>query len=712
MQIEATVDKILFESFDGTFVVAKVKAPNPWGKDDFNVCGQLGRLIAGETLTVIGEWEKHPRHGHQFKAKDVKSTQPVSLEGIVRFLGSGNFPGIGPKIAQKIVDRWGEDTLDILNNNLDVLLVIPGITERKLEKIKLAWSEYHEMQDLMVFLDSHGVTGKIQQKIYKKWGPGSISHIKRNPYLLTEIDGVGFKRADRVALAVGVDTTSADRITSGLIYTLQKSTEEGHVYLPQDETVLRTSEELGIPSELVENVISELHGNKVVTEGNRLYWRPIHKAEFIVASSIAEIYRTKSRAYDKKEQIMPMLDRSELSTEQKAAVERAFDRGISCMTGGPGTGKTRTIQEFAQCATQCGLSIDLGAPTGRAAQRMSLSHLGLEGKTIHRLLEYKPYTNSFGRNSRNPLTSHVVIIDEASMMDVWIARRLFDAIQPGITSVILVGDADQLPSVGPGRVFEEIIEAGIPTVRLSHIYRHGKGSEIAENAKLINRGDMPVMQKPGGGDFFFIEREDEEEAAATVVDMAAKYLDLKYWIPPNRVQVLSPLYRGAAGIESLNRRMQESLNPHGREAIPGKGIKIGCRVMQTVNNYKLDDGNGVFNGDIGKVVSSDPSEGNLVVDFGDRKVNYRGREVENLVLAWAVSIHKAQGSEFDAVVIPVLKSQYIFLERCLIYTGITRAKAVVCLVGSKKALAIATKKASTLKRNSSLSDRIIHELHI
>jgi len=698
-QISGIVTGILFESPEGDYTVAKVNPEGHTGGGTEVLCGYMGQVNPGESIEAEGEWANHPVYGKNFKVSVVKTSVPMDKMGVTRFLT--NMPHIGEKTAGLIWDDHGEDTLEEIKREPRVMLKYPGITEKRLPKIEKKLLELDEMKELYVFLESHKIGGALPAKIFKKWGAGSVHHIKENPYRLLGLKQVGFKTADRVALALGTNPESRRRLAAGLTYTLKSATEEGHTYLLEEEAVLKTSDALGVGTSVVRDTIDSLRGGgSVVIEDDRLYWKAIYEVERSTACCIREMTPRTGEYARKREEIIKRLAGTELSEEQIDGVRMSFESGVTCITGGPGTGKTLTLQKLASSAVNSGLEVCLGAPTGRAAQRMS-EGTSLEGKTIHRLLEYKPHSDRFMRNRSNPLGCDLLIIDETSMLDIFLARRLTDAVLPG-THVVFFGDADQLPSVGPGKVFEEMIRGGVPTKRFEEIYRHGDGSEIARNARKINEGEFPDMGEPGEGEFFFVERSDPAEAARAVVELATDYIERKYWIPIEKTAVIAPMYRGIVGIDNLNQEIQAVLNPRRRYAVEKKMIKVGDKVLMTRNDYEKN----VYNGDMGKVEWEDGEGGRVGVRFGDREVVYKDKEVEDLTLSYVMSIHKSQGSEFEAVVIPLMKSHYIMLDRNLLYTGVSRGKRVVAIVGSKQAVALAVNRTNHRERNTTLAKRI------
>jgi exodeoxyribonuclease V alpha subunit len=705
--VKGTVKKVLFAALDSGYGIIKV-VPEGRNERPVTLVGEIAGVSEGETVKAEGKWVEHPKFGPQVRVKDIQVLVPESLAGIKGYI-VGNLRGIGPNKADLIIARWGENTLKVIEETPEKLKEVPGISGRIVEDVKEDWENIREMRKLSLFLHQygHGTPG-LTAKIWKNWGWEAVERIENNCYDLVTLYGIGFKTADSIGQAMGIKKDSRQRLLAGLLHTLQSAEENGHTYLPYTELVERATKILQVDDELVEKQAGRLDGHsKVVVEDENYYWWTLYRAEKIVAHQLVLLSKKMGKASKYKDKIIKGLDDTVLDDHQKKAVLKGLETGLVCVTGGPGTGKTRTIRETVLQTQKFNLSIALAAPTGRAAKRMSEGLL-LEGRTIHRLLGYKPSSNTFTMNKTNQLEYDIIIIDEMSMTDTWLARHLFEAIHPN-TTVFLVGDADQLPSVGPGRVFSEIIDANLPVERFSHIYRTGEGSDIAHGAAMINEGKFPIVTGPGKSELVFINIEDAEEAAYKVVRYASQRIQELYDVSPKDTQVLAPLYKGVAGIENLNKMVQENLNPHGKDVIPGKGLRLGDRCLQLKNNYNLDDGRGVFNGDIGYIVDFEPNEKTVFVDFGDRIVKYKGTDLEGLAPAWAMSIHKAQGSEFDAVVLPILTSQYIFLERSIFYTAVSRGKKVVCLVGSKKAINIAVKKIDSRVRYTDLAKKIRSE---
>ncbi|HEY8392436.1 MAG TPA: ATP-dependent RecD-like DNA helicase [Capillibacterium sp.] len=690
--LEGIIERITFHNEENGYTVARFQTAG----ENLTVVGFLPNVRSGENLRLFGDWVMHPTYGRQFKVEAFEVLPPVTRQGIERYLGSGLIKGIGPATAKKIVQAFGLETLKIIDETPERLMEVEGIGRQKVEKITKALEEQRQIRRMMVFLRGVGITPALATKIYRQYGEQAAAIIKENPYRLAdELFGVGFKTADRIAVLLGrKDPAALERVRAGILYYLRKKTEEGHVYVPKDEFVAEVSKELAAPPGVVDQALDGLIREKeLYLEEGRLYLAFFYWCERRVAAKLRLLLKK------------PLVERpllftdEELKTltfEQRLAVEKAFQVGVLVITGGPGTGKTTTIRSLIRLCRLRGEKALLAAPTGRAAKRLKEA-TGEEAKTIHRLLEfgYTPGSGlNYGRNEEHPLEADIVIIDEVSMLDLPLFYQLLKAINQG-TRLVLVGDQDQLPSVGPGSVLRDLINSeAIPLVRLQTIFRQAQTSKIVTNAHRINEGRMPELT--GAADFFFINAPEPQQIVDEIIRLVTvrlpRYLKCD---PVEEIQVLSPMRKTLTGVDNLNLLLQEALNPRSDN---GPEIRYGERVfrprdkvMQIRNNYvKM-----VFNGDLGKIVRIDPEEQQMTVAFADedeeRQLTYTYEELDELVLAYAISVHKSQGSEYPVVIMPVTTQHYLLLQRNLLYTGITRAKKMVVLVGTKKALAIAVR---------------------
>lgn len=707
-ELEGIVERITFYNEENGYMVARFKTET----EQLTIVGVLPRISAGESLRLRGEWTVHPTYGRQFKVETFEVIPPVTLEGLERYLGSGLIRGIGPVTAKKIVAAFGLETLKVIEETPERLQEVEGIGPQKAEKIRTALAEQKEIQRMMVFLRGIGITPALATKIYRHYGEQAATVIQENPYRLAdELLGVGFKTADHIAGLLGrKDPAALERVRAGVLYFLRRETEEGHVYVPLAEFVAAVSKELEAPEAVVQRVISGLEEEKAVyLEAERLYLAPFYWCERKAAEKLLLLLN--ARPAVERPLLFPAAELDTLTFEQRLAVEKALQEGVLMITGGPGTGKTTTVRSLIRLCQLRGEKVLLAAPTGRAAKRL-MEATGEEAKTIHRLLEfgYTPGRGlNYGRNEAQPLEADVVIIDEVSMVDLPLFYQLLKALTPG-TRLVLVGDQDQLPSVGPGSVLRDLIASQvIPVVRLQTIFRQAQESKIVTNAHRINAGKMPVFQR--AGDFFFINAAAPEQIVEEIIRLVTvrlpRYLKCD---PIEDIQVLSPMHKTVTGVENLNTLLQQALNPGGSGVVE---VRFGdrvfrCRdkVMQIRNNYSKM----VFNGDLGRIVQIDPEEQVVTVAFTDeqeeRLVNYAYEELDELVLAYAISVHKSQGSEYPVVIMPVTTQHYILLQRNLLYTGITRAKKMVVLVGTKKALAIAVQNNRIDNRYSWLAPTI------
>lgn len=682
------------------------------------VTGNLPELSPGEHLRLHGEWVNHPKHGLQFNVETLEQAIPATVEGLRRYLGSGLLRGIGPKLAERIVDHFGTNTLEVIENHPERLRQVADIGPKRTRLIVAAWEEQKQIKDIMLFLHAHGVTTNLAIKIYKQYGDQALAVVQGDPYQLArDIYGVGFKTADRIAQALGLPADHPTRIEAGLLYLLEHMLDEGHVYAPRTELTNQASELLDVEIHLVPPAIERLAENQSVVlesllleEGggiaphNAVYLTPYYYAERGVAERLRALAAAlPSRLSDLPPAFTP-IDTSALSTEQEQAVRTALSHPVSVLTGGPGTGKTTTIQALIAALEAGDKRYALAAPTGRAAKRLSQA-TDRPASTLHRLLEFSPQ-EGFTRNVDNPLAIDLLVIDEASMLDLPLANSVLKALQPG-THLLLVGDVDQLPSVGAGDVLRDVIASGVaPLTRLSTIFRQAADSHIIANAHHINQGEMPRFPK-ASQDFFRFPANTQEEAADWIVDLVTQRIPERFDLHPrDHIQVMAPMYRGPAGVTALNTRLQAALNPPAllkpERALFGQTFRPGDKLMQIKNNYDK----GVFNGDIGFLQEISPVDHTLTVNFEGRPLVYDFSEADQLVLAYAISVHKSQGSEFPAVILPILTHHYIMLQRNLLYTAVTRAEKLCVLVGNPKAIAIAVKNNKVAQRHSALAWRL------
>jgi exodeoxyribonuclease V alpha subunit len=691
------------------------------------VVGNLPEVSPGEHLRLQGHWDKHPKHGSQFKAEVCEQTLPVTVAGIQGYLGSGMIKGIGPKLAERIVGKFKEDTFDIIELKPERLLEVPGIGLDRTNRITKAWQEQKQVKEIMVFLHGHGVSTNLAVKIFKTYGDKSLEIVQQNPYQLErDIYGVGFKTADRIARALGLPIDHPSRIEAGIVFALNEMIDEGHVYVPKELLGQRAIELLEVSPELISPALDRLaqddrirpdviplnsgndgKENHAVSEAAGVYGSPVIYLTplYFGEKGVAERLKTLSGSASPARSMNHVLFPDEnLSDEQHAAIDMALTHPVSILTGGPGTGKTTCLRALINILEAQHKSYALASPTGRAAKRLSEA-TGRSAKTIHRLLEYSP-VEGFKHNDENPLALDFLVVDEASMLDLLLTNHLLKAVRPG-TNVLFVGDVDQLPSVGAGDVLRNLITSGIaPVIRLNTIFRQAANSKIITNAHLINQGKFPVFSQ-GEGDFFLFPAEDATTAADWIIQVVTERIPRKFGFDAvHDIQVLAPIYRGPAGVNALNERLQEKLNPPAtatpERKLFGTVFRLSDKVMQTQNNYDKD----IYNGDIGFIRSMDMIEQTLSVDFDGRFVTFDWSETDQLTLAYVVSVHKAQGSEFPVVVMPVVTQHYTMLQRNLLYTAITRARKLCVLAGSRRAIGMAVKNNKVAQRFTALNWRL------
>lgn len=704
-KLRCVVERITYQNAENGYSVMKVKVK---GYDDLvTLVGNLLEVPAGSVLLCEGEWRVDKRYGQQFQCETWEEVMPATAYGIEKYLGSGLVKGIGPKFAKLIVGHFGTDTIEVIETDIERLYEVPGIGKKRVEKIRESWEKQKDIKNVMLFLQGFGVSTAYAAKIYRQYGKESIDKVKENPYRLADdIWGIGFKTADGIARKMGYEMNDERRLRSGLIYTLNQLADEGHCYAEEEQLIATARQLLEADEECIHTAMTHaIETEDLMLDGTGIYLPPFYYAECGTANRLSTLVHTKevgsifTARFD-----LAKLQREtgiEYDEVQVEAIRQAIASKVMVLTGGPGTGKTTTTKAIIAALQSAGMRILLAAPTGRAAKRMSEA-TGMEAKTIHRLLEYNPQ-DGYKRNDENPLEGDALIVDECSMIDIILMNNLTKAL-PTTMRLVLVGDIDQLPSVGAGNVLRDIIDSGvIPVVRLTRIFRQAQTSRIVMSAHAINRGCFPDISNGQHTDFFFMKQEEPEKVAETIVSLVRDRLPKAYRQPAANIQVLTPMQRGVVGAANLNMALQQALN-HNTAALVRRGYtyKEGDRVMQLRNNYDKD----VYNGDLGYVRSVDMEERTLTVDFDGQMVEYEASELDELTLAYATTIHKSQGSEYPIVVMPVLMTHYVMLQRNLIYTGITRAKKICVLVGQTKALAYAIHNMKVLKRNTRLKKRL------
>jgi exodeoxyribonuclease V alpha subunit len=705
-KIKCTIERITFQNPDNGYSV--LQATIKGFREEQTIVGTFHEVTVGAVLTVEGNWRVDKRYGRQFAAEVWSEEMPADIIGIEKYLGSGLVKGIGPKFAKLIVSQFGLETFEVIEKDTERLLEVPGIGKGRVAKIKASWEKQKDVKDIMVFLQGHGVSSTYAAKIYKQYGKESIEKVQGNPYCLADdIWGIGFKTADGIAEKLGYEKNDLRRCRSGILYTLSKLSEDGHVYSEREQLIKSAKELLQAEEEPIIQALDQMiEAEDVILEEEAIFLPPFYYAEVGVANKLKRLQEdTSGTLFDGTLNIEEIVKQTSIQYDdvQVAAIGQAVKSKVMVLTGGPGTGKTTTTLGIIAALESLGQSILLAAPTGRAAKRMSEA-TGKEAKTIHRLLEYNP-AEGYGRNDENPLQGGVLIVDESSMIDVILMNSLLKAV-PSHMKVILVGDIDQLPSVGAGNVLRDIIDSDVvPVVRLTRIFRQAQSSRIITNAHKINQGVFPDISNGKDSDFFFIKQEDPELAANEIVNIVKNRIPKAYHYNTNGIQVLAPMQRSVVGATNLNIILQEAINPIG-DSLSRGGFKYrkGDKVMQIRNNYDKE----VFNGDIGHVKEVNLEERSLTVIFEGREVEYEDSELDELTLAYATTIHKSQGSEYPVVVIPLLMTHYVMLQRNLIYTGITRAKKICIIVGSTKALAYSVHNMVVQKRNTKLKERLMN----
>jgi exodeoxyribonuclease V alpha subunit len=721
IELEGQIERVTYSNEETGYTVATITVPGH--RQPVTIVGNILAPTPGEVLMVKGAWINHPRFGRQFRVDSHSVRVPATVPGIKKYLASGLIKGIGPVMATRIVKEFGEKTLEVIEDQPEELARIEGLGPKRVEMIKKGWADQREIRDIMIFLQTYGVGSGYAAKIFRQYGGNSISIVKSNPYrLATDILGIGFNTADKIAGELGVEKTSIIRVEAGILYVMDQISEEGHVYYPYDLLLERCRRVLQVDTDTISEAFGTVVSKKklVVEDLNKHLdgFKPNKKAVYLtrfyvseagVAESMSRIISTRKNirdfAVDKAIEWVQKKIRLHLAEKQIEAVKGAISEKVTVITGGPGTGKTTIINAVIKIYKELGTRVLLAAPTGRASKRMSEA-TDYPAKTVHRMLEFSYQKGGFQRNESRPLEVDVLILDEVSMMDTILMHHLLKAV-PEATTVVLVGDANQLPSVGAGNVLKDIIDSGtVPVVELNEIFRQAGESRIIVNAHRINNGLMPDTSKYGGDleDFYFIEQEDPAQVLEIIKELSCNRIPRRFGLDPiDGIQVISPMHKGMVGTGTLNAVLQEALNPSQIKLTRGDRVfRLNDKVMQVRNNYEKE----VFNGDIGRITGIDPENRQLTVVFDHSAVVYDYADLDEIILAYAISVHKSQGSEYQAVVIPILSQHYVLLQRNLIYTAVTRGKRLVVIVGSKKALAMGIKNDRVMQRYTYLSERL------
>lgn len=708
MKLRCVVEHITYQNQENGYSVMRVKV-----KDYADLVTLVGNLLdvpVGAVLLCDGVWKMDKRYGRQFVCETWEEVMPATVYGIEKYLGSGLVKGIGPKFAHLIVERFGTETIDIIEEDIERLYEVPGIGKKRVEKIRESWEKQKDIKNVMLFLQQYGVSTAYAAKIYRQYGKESIDQVKENPYRLADdIWGIGFKTADGIAGKMGYGKNDLRRCRSGIQYTLNELADEGHVYAVEEQLIEAAGKLLEADREpIVQAMAGMIASEDLIREQEAIYLPPFYHSERGTARRLLALMTSRSSALFEGNIDIQAIEKATgvgYDDVQVAAIRQAVRSRVMVLTGGPGTGKTTTTQGIIAAYRAAGLRVLLAAPTGRASKRMSEA-TGMEAKTIHRLLEFNPQ-DGYKRNDDNPLEGDVLIVDECSMIDIILMYNLMKAI-PVQMRLILVGDIDQLPSVGAGNVLRDIIDSGqVPVIRLTRIFRQAQSSRIVMSAHAINQGRYPDTSNGKDTDFFFIRKDDPEQVAEEIVKLVKHRLPKAYNQPLSNIQVLTPMQRSVVGAGNLNMLLQQTLNTS-TLGISRGGInyRLGDRVMQIRNNYDKN----VFNGDIGIIEKVNMEDRTLCIRFDGSLVEYEASELDEVTLAYATTIHKSQGSEYPIVVIPVLMTHFVMLQRNLIYTGITRAKKICVLIGQPKALAYAIRNLTVNKRNTKLKERLREEL--
>jgi exodeoxyribonuclease V alpha subunit len=731
-QLQGVVERLTYHSEESGYTVARLTAPR--AREPITIVGNFAHIQPGQTLQLTGIWREHPKYGSQFQVTQYRETKPATLTGIEKYLGSGLIKGVGPVTARRIVTHFELETLDIIEHQIERLIEVPGIAHKRVKMIQTAWATQKAIKEVMLFLQGHGVSTTYAVKIYKQYGDDSIAVVTKNPYqLATDVYGIGFVTADAIARNLGIAPDSEFRYRSGILHVLGEAGEEGHCFLPQNtlvervvkrlalddhqpdtEQVLRLTEQMVIDEELMRSAIEDEQMQEVAC-----YAPPFFHAEAKLAERLQ--YLLSQPLSVDLPRVQNWIDRfvektgTPLSEQQREAVEMATRERVLILTGGPGTGKTTTTRTIVTLWKAMGKSIALASPTGRAAQRLS-ELTGREAKTVHRLLEFDPQHMKFKRDPENPIPAEAVIVDEASMLDLFLANSLMKAIAPN-AQLLLVGDIDQLPSVGPGAVLQDLMTSGqIPVIRLTQVFRQAQASAIVRHAHQINRGQMPRLELVSmsgrrsrdspQSDCLWLDVPEPEQGVQAIQELISELIPSLGFDPAQDVQVLCPMTRGLVGTRNLNQVLQQLINPPKTGKVElergGMTLRVGDRVIQKVNDYNRE----VFNGDLGTITKIDLEEQEVTVQFGERPVSYDYADVNEITLAWAVTVHKSQGSEYPVVILPLYMQHYLMLSRNLLYTGLTRAKQLAILVGPQKAIGMAVRQVKDKQRYTLLTQRL------
>jgi len=708
--IEGVLERIIYSNEENHYTVAQLLPEGGARRTEpIIIVGNLAALNVGESVRAQGHWTNHKQFGRQFAIERFESVLPRTIVGIKKYLGSGLIQGIGGTFADRIVEKFGEQTLEVIDSFSARLREVEGIGPERAKRIKEAWTAQKSVRDIMIFLQGYGIGSSHAAKIFKQYGENSIAVVRENPYRLAkDISGIGFRTADGIAAKLGIERDSIHRLKAGVVHTLERATDEGHTCLPREQLIEHARDLLEAEIAPVDNAINllSLSGDVMIDEGF-VYLPGLYKSERGAASKIHELrgapLTLPSIDLDKALIWVQQKTSVELASAQRNAIKTALTSKIAVITGGPGVGKTTIVNSIVKILQAKNSKVLLAAPTGRAAKRMSEA-TSAPAQTIHRLLKYEPHEGGFTHNERRPLKGDMIIIDETSMLDIPLAYHLLKAI-PLTASLVFVGDVDQLPSVGPGNFLRDLIDSDrVPVVRLTEIFRQAKNSFIITNAHRVNEGHMPVLDGPQESDFFFIAEEQPEKVLATIKTLCSERVPKKFGFDPMRdVQVLTPMHKGLCGSENLNRELQSALNPSGPVVQRyGRTYRVGDRVMQVRNNYDKD----IFNGDLGRVKRIDLVEQHVIIEVDGKEIPYEFTDMDELLPAYAISVHKSQGNEYPCVIVPLLTQHFVLLQRNLLYTAITRGKKLVILIGSKKALSIAVRNNKTAARFSRLRERL------
>ena len=711
--IEGIVERITFESDRSDFRVLKVATES--GGRRVSVVGRMQRIAVGARVRATGRWQTDPRHGSQFRAETVLVVAPDTQEGIERYLGSGLIPGIGPGLARRIVAHFGVDTLEVMDREPQRLAEVAGLGRRRVEAILQAWQEQRVLRDVMVFLQGHGVSPSLAARVFRRYGADSIRVVSEDPFRLAlDVWGIGFRKADQIARSLGIEREARGRLKAAVLHALAQSEERGHVFVARHELVEAAQQIAGVDQALIEEAMDDVcAGEEARSEmleevGPVVYRSRRFVEETGLSHGLVRLLGANVCPLEHAEQAIDRFERmsgTDLAPEQREAVHQAARASVLVITGGPGVGKTTLVRALLELFDASGVFVRLAAPTGRASRRMAET-TGREAATVHRLLEFEPRRGTFGRNENHPLVAGVVIVDESSMLDLSLAFALVRAIPTG-ARLVLVGDVDQLPSIGAGAVLRDVIESSVvPCVRLTKIFRQAARSQIVSNAHRIRAGDEPLVPEKGdlSSDYYLVPARNANEAADRTLLMVCERIPKQFGFDPRRdLQVLTPMHKGPAGADALNARLQQALNPQGTPIDFGPhAFRVGDKVMQLRNDYGRD----VFNGDLGFVERLDTEQDQLIVRMEGREVGYERGQVDELTLSYACSIHKSQGSEYPVVVIVLCAAHYVMLSRNLLYTAVTRGQKLVVLVAEPRAVSMALMEARREERNSYLFWRL------